>query len=277
MSGLDLCNRAPIDIGPIVAPIVRAQLAHADASECLESLTAIGWNAARAPVRDRLDAFPERHCNGCGAVRLRNGLVEHGFVTHSRMVHVACSDSQQNVWGAVHSPFVNAAWHLVEAELAHRKKGLQWLATKLECTIQRVQNWTTRGIPVSAYPEVAAAFGESIDWVAGLAPPRRKIADETDELSPSEWGHLKEYRDMAVDDRRAIDEETRMRAEKMRTLRREVMADLGYAEAKPEAGNAIPLAPRVGAKPIEGDRLKGGGLASHLGKAKTVVVKRKVR
>jgi hypothetical protein len=66
------------------------------------------------------------------------------------------------------------AWDRVERELARRKLGQQWLADKLGYTIQRVQNWKTRGIPKSAFPEVAAALNESADWVAGTAEPKWK-------------------------------------------------------------------------------------------------------
>jgi hypothetical protein len=51
---------------------------------------------------------------------------------------------------------------------------MQWLADKLGYSVQRVHNWKVRGLPRSAYPEVAAVFKESIDWVAGRAGPRRE-------------------------------------------------------------------------------------------------------
>jgi hypothetical protein len=84
---------------------------------------------------------------------------------------------------------MDSAWDRIERELARRKKGLQWLADQMTYTLQRVQNWKTRGVPKSAYPDVAAAFGESIDWVAGVAEPKwrgggvpaehwRAVADE---------------------------------------------------------------------------------------------------
>lgn len=72
-------------------------------------------------------------------------------------------------------------WQQFQDELDRRGKTQQWLAEQLGCSIQRVNNWVARGVPRGAWPEVADAFGESIDWVAGKAPSRRRPPGEWDE------------------------------------------------------------------------------------------------
>ncbi len=84
------------------------------------------------------------------------------------MVHAPCTFGQQNVGGVFHTLCMDAAWGRIQGELTRRGKGLQWLANELGSPIQRVQNWTTRGVPKGAYPEIAAALGKSIDWLAGM-------------------------------------------------------------------------------------------------------------
>jgi hypothetical protein len=67
-------------------------------------------------------------------------------------------------------------WVRFQAELDRQGKGLQWLANRMGCSIQRVQNWTTRGVPKGAFPELAAALDKSVDWVAGLPQKEHKPA-----------------------------------------------------------------------------------------------------
>ncbi len=151
---------------------------------------------------------------------------------------------------------MNQAWTLVEAELTHRRKGPQWLADALGFTIQRVQNWKTRGVPANAFPAVAAAFGESVEWISGVAPPKRKTK-APDDAPPSagEWIHLRQYRWMSDKDRKEIDAATSERA--MRELGRQAMSKLGLpAEAPPGAGDGLPVAPqdstaKPAAKPVK--------------------------
>lgn len=68
------------------------------------------------------------------------------------------------------------AWARVfeAAEEAEPKTPLTWLAGKLDYSLQRVQNWSVRGIPAREYPAIAQVFGESLEWVAGLAPRKAK-------------------------------------------------------------------------------------------------------
>jgi hypothetical protein len=64
------------------------------------------------------------------------------------------------------------AWTRFEAELERRGKSLRWLAEQMHCTPERFHNWRERGVPLSAMPELAEAFDESLEWVAGHSPPR---------------------------------------------------------------------------------------------------------
>lgn len=79
-----------------------------------------------------------------------------------------------------------AAWARVAAELDRRGRGIQWLADELDTSVQRVQNWTTRGLPGRLYVQVAAALGESADWIVGMAEPKWKAA----KTEPSERDRL---------------------------------------------------------------------------------------
>jgi hypothetical protein len=69
-----------------------------------------------------------------------------------------------------------SAWERVFAAATEQdaKTPLTWLAGKLDYSLQRVQNWSVRGIPAREYPAIAKVFGESLEWVAGLRP--RKAA-----------------------------------------------------------------------------------------------------
>jgi SOS-response transcriptional repressor LexA len=71
---------------------------------------------------------------------------------------------------------MDATWTRIEEELARRGRGWQWLADQMGMKIQRVQNWKTRGVPKGAYPDLAAALGKTMDWVAGIADEDRQAA-----------------------------------------------------------------------------------------------------
>lgn len=66
---------------------------------------------------------------------------------------------------------MDTAWERVESEVKRQYKGdaqLQWLADKLGYSIQRLQNWKSRGIPRDAWYDIAVSLSVSIDWIAGL-------------------------------------------------------------------------------------------------------------
>lgn len=65
-------------------------------------------------------------------------------------------------------------WERVREELDRRGKSWAWLADRMGTTRQAVGNWKKRGVPLKDYPAIAVAFGETADWVAGQAPPRRE-------------------------------------------------------------------------------------------------------
>jgi hypothetical protein len=101
----------------------------------------------------------------------------------------------------------DAAWERVAAELERRGKGLQWLADKLNTSVQAVQNWTTRGLPGRRYADVAAAFEESADWIVGLAEPKwRTKAEPTerDQLSEAAVAIGVAFDRMAADQRESF-------------------------------------------------------------------------
>jgi lambda repressor-like predicted transcriptional regulator len=61
-------------------------------------------------------------------------------------------------------------WDIVTAELSRRGKNLTWLADELGTSLQRVQNWKTRGIPSGQFRAVASALGVTVDQLEGLVP-----------------------------------------------------------------------------------------------------------
>lgn len=110
----------------------------------------------------------------------------------------------------------------------------------------------TMALRLEAIPELGLAAGELLDPKPldrsgkGMTTLAVEQFTEGDEPSSSEWGHLQEYRQMSKDDRREIDALTITRSEKMRALRREVMADLGLpVEAPSGSGDGPPRSPRV--------------------------------
>jgi len=69
-------------------------------------------------------------------------------------------------------------WLRVDAELKARGKGWPWLRDRLGYSDGRVGNWKSRGIPTAEYANIALAMDESVDWVSGLAPPKRQDPDK---------------------------------------------------------------------------------------------------
>lgn len=92
-------------------------------------------------------------------------------------------------------------WKQFQDELDRRGKSLRWLAERLNSDVRRVHNWKERGVPRGAWPELAAAFGESIDWVAGLAPARRRPPGEWDEDTKA---FATEYQMLDMDERKML-------------------------------------------------------------------------
>ena len=58
---------------------------------------------------------------------------------------------------------MDAVWSRLEAELDRLHRGPQWLADELGCSVQRVVNWRSRGVPPSAYADIARVLGWSVD------------------------------------------------------------------------------------------------------------------
>jgi hypothetical protein len=118
------------------------------------------------------------------------------------MVHAACSSRQQGVLGAVHTAFMDPeadpVWRRVNEELDLRGRGWQWLADKIDSTIQRVQNWKTRGIPSRAHQDVANALGWTIDRLLGVTGPA-----DVDVPSKDEVALLRRYRRLKSEKDRA--------------------------------------------------------------------------
>ena len=84
-------------------------------------------------------------------------------------------------------------WTRIDAELKRRKKSWPWLGQRMgHANRGRIGNWKSRGVPVQEYPDIAAALGTSIDWVAGkdagpdqgpdLSPMAMKIGREFDRI-----------------------------------------------------------------------------------------------
>jgi hypothetical protein len=103
------------------------------------------------------------------------------------------NDSQAVSDGFGQDSPMHPSWKRIDAELTARGRSITWLAQRMESSVQRVYNWQSRGIPASAYPELAEALGKSIDWVAGkdedepsgasgLSPMAMKLAVEFDRI-----------------------------------------------------------------------------------------------
>lgn len=93
-----------------------------------------------------------------------------------------------------------------EAERHAKGRAQQWLAERLtdvgekEYTIQRVQNWKTRGIPKGEYETLATALGKTLDWVAGVERVERGAL----ELTPLEVRLVKAFRALEIEDAEAL-------------------------------------------------------------------------
>ena len=92
------------------------------------------------------------------------------------MVHRMCSSSQHLVSDlAKNIPM--SPWEVIDAELKKRRLNWQWLADRLEMTIQRVQNWKKRGVPASHYRAIADALSPlTVDQIEGVSQGVTSIA-----------------------------------------------------------------------------------------------------
>lgn len=75
---------------------------------------------------------------------------------------------------------MDAIWRRIEDELERRAQGPQWLADRLQYSVQRVMNWKTRGVPANAHADLSAALGWSIDRLLGIAE-RDPLAVESED------------------------------------------------------------------------------------------------
>lgn len=93
-------------------------------------------------------------------------------------------------------------WTRIEAELASRGKNQAWLARRLGFSSERITNWKRRGsVPTDQHQAIATVFGESVDWLLGLAPPRMS---DPDKLSRMALKIAQEF-DTIADDSRQLD------------------------------------------------------------------------
>lgn len=110
----------------------------------------------------------------------------------------------------VHTVFVDTAWERVESEVKRQYKGdapLQWLADRLGYTIQRVQNWKSRGIPRDAWYDIAVGLGVSIDWIAGLVDEPKAILGVREPPASYGWPFavtFQRFRSIPDDDQRRV-------------------------------------------------------------------------
>lgn len=90
------------------------------------------------------------------------------------MLNARFSAVNRRLSAIIHIRCMSDVWSRVFDEVSKRPgaKGREetWLAEKLNCSVQRVHNWAgKRGVPVSAYAEIADALGWTVDAVAGRA------------------------------------------------------------------------------------------------------------
>ena len=61
-------------------------------------------------------------------------------------------------------------WHRIDAALKRRRKNWTWLGQQLGHSSRAVcGNWKRRGVPTSEHEPIAAALGQSIDWLVGIS------------------------------------------------------------------------------------------------------------
>lgn len=92
------------------------------------------------------------------------------------------NDGQQFDGRAPDTPGVNSSiYERITLELKRRNKDWAWLADQIEVSRSAAGNWKSRGVPATHHAAIAVTLGESVDWVTGIAPPRRQ---DPEKLSP---------------------------------------------------------------------------------------------
>jgi hypothetical protein len=82
----------------------------------------------------------------------------------------------------------------VQSWLAEHGKSWKWLGAQCDLKQTQMSNWGSRGIPATHYKAIAAAMGQSVDWLCGradatqqfvsnLSPMALKIAAEFDKIA----------------------------------------------------------------------------------------------
>ena len=99
-------------------------------------------------------------------------LTKEGFSIHAGNANTVLALLQRGVNPEAEEWPMDQVWDRLDAELKRRKKNWSWLSTRLGYSRARCANWKVRGVPLAEYPALAVAFGESADWVAGVAEPR---------------------------------------------------------------------------------------------------------
>lgn len=88
----------------------------------------------------------------------------------------------------------SAEYERVASWLAEHGKTWKWLGAQCDLKQTQMSNWASRGIPASHYKAIAAAMGQSVDWLCGrtdakaqdtanLSPMALKIAAEFDKIA----------------------------------------------------------------------------------------------
>ena len=193
-------------LGPVVAPIVRAKSAHIDAGHALDRLASVRRESATAPVADCLRRLSKRLGQCSEAAGFSHYFVKQRLFGHSPILNDSFSARQQFVGASSHTLFMDSVWNRVKDEAERRAKGRwqQWLTDRLTdisdkpYSIQRVQNWKTRGVPRGEYPSLALALGKSIDWVAGLEASERIPEPDQFDMAADAAATLRAIDDLAL-------------------------------------------------------------------------------
>ncbi len=94
-------------------------------------------------------------------------------------------------------------WERIEAELATRPaatgREVAWLAAKLRCRVQVVNNWKARGVPPARYEAIAGALGWTVNRLLGTEAPPDLLQWPFEFISRKQWDSLTERQRGAVE------------------------------------------------------------------------------